>query len=53
VDRFCGESSRFWPAKVNSIGNAVDQASPLLRQKQIQVLKKVTGLKRLIYLDVI
>jgi hypothetical protein len=46
-------SSRFWPAKVNAFGNAIDRASPLLRQKQIQVTKKATGSKRLIYLDVI
>ncbi|KZL21929.1 hypothetical protein [Pseudovibrio sp. WM33] len=45
--------SRFWPAKVNAFGNAVDRAAPLLRQKRIQVLKKATGSKRLIYLDVI
>ncbi|KZK79380.1 hypothetical protein PsW64_03004 [Pseudovibrio sp. W64] len=46
-------SSRFWPQKVNAFGNAVDRAAPLLRQKRIQVLKKATGSKRLIYLDVI
>ncbi|WP_108820130.1 DUF6371 domain-containing protein [Pseudovibrio sp. Alg231-02] len=45
--------SRFWPQKVNAFGNAVDRAAPLLRQKRIQVLKKATGSKRLIYLDVI
>ncbi|KZK81214.1 hypothetical protein PsAD13_04163 [Pseudovibrio sp. Ad13] len=45
--------SRFWPAKVNAFGNAVDRAAPLLRQKRIQVLKKAAGSKRLIYLDVI
>ncbi|KZL28515.1 hypothetical protein PsAD37_00739 [Pseudovibrio sp. Ad37] len=46
-------SSRFWPTKVNAFGSAVDRAAPLLRQKRIQVLKKATGSKRLIYLDVI
>ncbi|MES0870280.1 DUF6371 domain-containing protein [Pseudovibrio sp. SCP19] len=46
-------SSRFWPQKVNAFGNAVDRAAPLLRSKRIQVTKKATGSKRLIYLDVI
>lgn len=45
--------SRFWPTKVNAFGNAVDRAAPLLRSKRIQVTKKATGSKRLIYLDVI
>ncbi|KZL10445.1 DUF6371 domain-containing protein [Pseudovibrio sp. Ad26] len=45
--------SRFWPAKVNAFGSAVDRAAPLLRQKRIQVQKKATGSKRLIYLGVI
>ncbi|KZK93362.1 hypothetical protein PsAD5_03077 [Pseudovibrio sp. Ad5] len=46
-------SSRFWPTKVNAFGSAIDRASPLLRQKRIQVQKKATGSRRLIYLDVI
>ncbi|KZL21201.1 hypothetical protein PsAD2_00490 [Pseudovibrio axinellae] len=46
-------SSRFWPQKVNAFGNAVERVAPLLRQKQIQVAKKATGSRRLIYLDVI
>ncbi|SFL23943.1 hypothetical protein SAMN04488518_12610 [Pseudovibrio ascidiaceicola] len=46
-------SSRFWPTKVNAFGSAVDRAAPLLRPKRIQVTKKATGSRRLIYLDVI
>ncbi|AEV38702.1 hypothetical protein PSE_4198 [Pseudovibrio sp. FO-BEG1] len=45
--------SRFLPAKVNAFGNAVERASPLLRPKRIQVLKKAMRLKRLICLDLI
>ncbi|MCP4997866.1 MAG: hypothetical protein GY933_03720 [Hyphomicrobiales bacterium] len=40
--------SRFWPAKVNALGNAIDRAAPLLRQKQIHVQKRNTGAARLI-----
>lgn len=40
--------SKFWPAKVNALGNAVDRASPLLRHKGVQVTKRSTGAQRLI-----
>ena len=40
--------SRFWPAKPNALGNAVDRAAPLLRHRGIQVTKRSTGAKRLI-----
>jgi len=42
--------SRFWPQKVNALGNAVDRAAPLLRQKGINVTKRATGRERLIIL---
>lgn len=44
--------SRFWPAKVNALGNAVDRASPLLRHKGIHVSKRHTGNQRMIILTV-
>ncbi|WP_296591848.1 DUF6371 domain-containing protein [Roseibium sp.] len=44
--------SRFWPSKVNAMGNAVDRAAPLLRHKSIHVTKRSTGSKRLITLTV-
>ena len=40
--------SRFWPVKVNALGNAVDRASPLLRHKGVQAAKRSTGTQRLI-----
>ena len=40
--------SRFWPAKVNALGNAVDRAAPLLRHKGVIVEKRNTGAARLI-----
>ncbi|QDG79374.1 ATP-binding protein [Labrenzia sp. PHM005] len=42
--------SRFWPAKPNALGNAVDRAAPLLRHRGIQTTKRSTGAKRLIFL---
>ena len=42
--------SRFWPAKPNALGNAVDRAAPLLRHKGIHVTKRNTGSQRLIIL---
>jgi len=45
--------SRFWPSKVNALGNAVDRAAPLLRHKGIHVTKRNTGAKRLIILTVV
>ena len=42
--------SKFWPQKVNALGNAVDRAAPLLRQKGINVTKRSTGRERLIIL---
>lgn len=45
--------SRFWPTKVNALGNAVDRAAPLLRHKGIHVTKRNTGTQRLIILTVV
>jgi len=45
--------SRFWPSKVNALGNAVDRAAPLLRHKGIHVTKRNTGTQRLIILTVV
>lgn len=42
--------SRFWPAKPNALGNAVDRAAPLLRHRGIQMVKRSTGAQRLILL---
>lgn len=42
--------SRFWPGKPNALGNAVDRAAPLLRQRGIDVRKHNTGTQRLIML---
>ncbi len=42
--------SRFWPSKVNALGNAVERAAPLLRHKQVHVSKRSTGTQRLIKL---
>ncbi|MTH96126.1 DUF6371 domain-containing protein [Roseibium sp. RKSG952] len=51
LDRIVSEDfrrSQFWPKKANALGNAVDRAAPLLRHKGIQVMKRSTGVKRLI-----
>ena len=40
--------SRFWPAKPNALGNAVDRAAPVLLQKGIAIEKHHTGTARLI-----
>lgn len=40
--------SHFWPTKANALGNAIERAAPLLRQKGIQVTKKHTGAARII-----
>lgn len=40
--------SNFWPKKVNALGNAVERAAPLLRNKGIQMHKRSTGSQRLI-----
>lgn len=45
--------SRFWPAKPNALGNAVDRAAPLLRHKGIHITKRNTGSQRLILLTVV
>ena len=45
--------SRFWPAKVNALGKAIDRAAPLLRQKHIHVLKRNTSTARLISISVV
>ena len=45
--------SRFWPSKVNALGNAVERAAPLLRHKQVHVSKRSTGTQRLIKLIVV
>lgn len=42
--------SRFWPAKVNALGNAVDRAAPLLRHKGLHVTKRTVGNQRMILL---
>lgn len=53
LNAFVGEETRrskFWPAKVNALGNAVDRAAPLLRHKGVHVTKRSTGAQRLIIL---
>ena len=40
--------SRFWPAKVNALGNAIDRAAPLLRQKGIFISKRSTSSARVV-----
>ena len=45
--------SKFWPVRVNALGNAVDRASPLLRHKGINVRKRSTGTARLIILTML
>ncbi|CTQ56844.1 Superfamily II helicase [Roseibium album] len=45
--------SRFWPAKPNALGNAVDRAAPLLRHKGIHVTRQKTAEKRLIILKLV
>ena len=53
LNAFVGEETRrskFWPAKVNALGNAVDRAAPLLRHKGVRVTKRSTGAQRLIIL---
>lgn len=45
--------SRFWPSKVNALGNAVDRAAPLLRDKGIHVTKRSNGVQRVIMLTVV
>ncbi|WP_298963886.1 ATP-binding protein [uncultured Roseibium sp.] len=45
--------SRFWPSKVNALGNAVDRAAPLLWHNGIHVTKRNTGAQRLIILTVV
>jgi len=44
--------SRFWPSKVNALGNAVERAAPLLRHKNVHISKRSTGSQRLIKLIV-
>ncbi|WP_208999116.1 DUF6371 domain-containing protein [Roseibium sediminis] len=44
--------SRFWPAKPNALGNAIDRAAPLLRHRGIHMTKRSTGAQRLIILSV-
>lgn len=43
--------SRFWPGKPNALGNAVDRAAPVLRNRGIQVRKHHSATARLIRLS--
>ena len=43
--------SRFWPTKVNALGNAVDRAAPALRLRGIHITKHVTSKARLIHIS--